>query len=68
MNQDSLEDRKERFKALSRTERQALIREKIRAQGLEEGSGVKGATYDEEEVWNLIRITSCFPEMETRRS
>ncbi len=65
MNQDSLEDRKERFKALSRTERQALIREKIRAQGLEEGSGVKGATYDEEEVWNLIRITSCFPEMAT---
>ena len=66
-NQESQEEKKERFKALSSAERKALIRTKMQAQGLEEGSGVKGATYDEDEVWDLIRITSCFPELQTKQ-
>ena len=47
-------------------ERKALIRAKMKAEGLEEGSGVKGAIYDEDQIWNLIRITSCFPEMQSK--
>ena len=67
-NQETPEERKERFKAMSSAERKALIREKMKAEGLEEGSGVKGATYDEDEVWDLIQVTSCFPELQTKRA
>ena len=55
--------RKERFKAMPSLQRQTLIKEKMKAQGLEEGSGVKDAAYDKDEVWELIQISSCFPEM-----
>ena len=34
------------------------------AEGLEEGSEVKPlSSYDREEIWNLIEITSCFPKI-----
>ena len=65
--QETPEERKERFKAMSSAERRVLIRAKMKAEGLEEGSGVKGATYDEDKVWDLIRITSCFPEMQAKK-
>ena len=51
---------------MTSTERKALIMAKMKAEGLEEGSGIKGATYDEDEVWDLIRITRCFPEMQIK--
>ena len=60
-------ERKERFKAMSSAARKKLIREKMLAEGLEEGSGVLGATYDEDELWDLIRIVSCFPELQIKR-
>ena len=63
-NQDTLEERKRRFKAMSSHERKALLRKKMKAEGLEEGSGVKPlSSYDSEEIWDLIEITSCFPKM-----
>ena len=52
---------------MSSDQRKKLIKEKMNAQGLEEGSGVKGATYDKDEVWDLIRIASCFPEMQSKQ-
>ena len=58
-NQETPEARKERFKAMSSAERKSLIRAKMKAQGLEEGSGVKGSTYDDDEVIDLIQITRC---------
>ena len=62
-NQDTLEERKRRFKAMSSYERKALLRKKMKAEGLEEGSGVKPlSSYDREEIWDLIEITSCFPK------
>ena len=61
--QETPEERKERFKAMSSAERRVLIRAKMKAEGLEEGSGVKDATYDEDEVWELIQITSCFSDV-----
>ena len=69
-NQETPEERKERFKAMSSAERKALIREKMSLEGLEEGSGVRGkglSSYDRDEVWDLIRVTSCFPEMQTKK-
>ncbi len=67
-NQETQEERKERFKAMTSAQRKSQIRAKMKAEGLEEGSGVQGATYDEDEVRDLIRITSCLPEMRTNQS
>ncbi|WP_320676204.1 hypothetical protein [Prochlorococcus sp. MIT 1300] len=67
--QESNEKRKERFKAMSSAQRKALIRAKMKVEGLEEGSGVPGKTlssYDRNEIWGLIQVTSCFPEMQAR--
>ena len=61
------EERQERFKAMTSAERKALIRSKMKEKDLEEGSGVLGATYDEDEVWDLICITRCFPEMQIKQ-
>ena len=66
---ETKQERKERFKAMSSDERKALIREKIKAKGLKEGSGVPGkelSSYDRDEIWDLIQVTSCFPEMQTK--
>ncbi|KGG33608.1 hypothetical protein EV10_0448 [Prochlorococcus marinus str. SS51] len=52
---------------MSSAERQALIRAKMKAEGLQEGSGVIGVAYDEGEVWDLILITSFFPEMQSKK-
>jgi len=66
---ESRQARKERFKAMSSTERKALIRAKMKAEGLQEGSGVPGkdlSSYDRDEIWDLIQVTSCFPEMQSK--
>ncbi len=63
------EDRKKRFEAMSSHERKILIKEKMNAQGLKEGSGVPGkdlSSYDRDEIWDLIQVTSCLPEMRTK--
>ena len=68
-NQETLEERKLRFKAMSSYERKALLRKKMKAQGLEEGSGVAGknlSSYERNEIWDLIQLPSCFPEMQTK--
>ena len=63
------EERKKRFQAMSSYQREALLRKKMKAQGLVEGSGVKPlSSYDTNEVWDLIQITSCFPEMQAKPS
>jgi len=66
---ETSEDRKERFKAMSSAEREALIRAKMKAAGLQEGSGIPGknlSSYDRDEIWDLIQVTKCFPEMQTK--
>ncbi len=66
---ESREDRKERFKAMSSAERKALIRAKMKVEGLQEGSGVPGkdlSSYDRDEIWDLIKVTSCLPEMRSK--
>ena len=65
---ESPEERKERFKSMSSAERKSLIRAKMKAEELQEGSGVPGkdlSSYDRNEIWDLIQMTSFFPEMQT---
>ncbi len=65
LNKDRLnkEERKKRFKSMSSSERQALILKKMKAIGIEVGSGIPNKKYDSKEVYELIHIASCFPEL-----
>ncbi len=68
-SQETSKERKQRFKAMSSAERKALIRAKLKAEGLQEGSGVPGkdlSSYDQYEVWDLIKVTSCIHEVRTK--
>ncbi len=47
-------------------ERQDLILEKMKAKGIEVGSGVPEKKYDSEEVFELIHISSHFPELRNK--
>ena len=65
------EDRKERFKSMSSNERKVLIRKKMEAEGLQEGSGVQGknlSSYDRDNIWDLIQVTSCLSKMQIKQS
>ena len=62
--------RKKRFKSMSSDERKALIRKKMKAEGLQEGSGVPGkdlSSYDRDEIWELIQITHFFSELKAQK-
>ena len=67
MHKETKEERKRRFKSMKSSERHALIRELMKEKGLKEGSGVPNKTYDKNEVFELIRITSCFPELRNNK-
>ena len=71
MAKETSEERKKRFKSMTSNERKTLIREKMKVQGLKEGSGVPGkdlSSYDRDEIWEMIQVTSCFAEMQTKPS
>ena len=57
------EERREKYKTMSSQERQELILKKMKAKGIEIGSGVPNKKYDSEEVYDLIHIANCFPEL-----
>ena len=48
---------------MSRSERQELILRKMKAKGIKVGSGVINKKYDSSEVYELIQIAKCFPEL-----
>ena len=48
-------------------ERRELILKKMKAKGIEVGSGVPDKRYDSEEVYELIHIANCFPELRDKR-
>ena len=50
------------FKSLTTAQRQELILKKMKAKGIEVGSGVPDKKYESEEVYELIHIANCFPE------
>ncbi len=57
------EDRTKRFKSMSSSERQELILIKMKAKGIEVGSGVPHKKYNSEEIYELMYIVNCFPEL-----
>ena len=57
------EERREKYKTMSSQERQELILKKMKAKGIEIGSGVPNKKYNSEEVYELIHIANCFPEL-----
>ena len=57
------EERRKKYKSMSSQERQELILKKMKAKGIEVGSGVPNKKYDSEEVYELIYMANCFPEL-----
>ena len=56
------------FKSISSSERQELILKKMKALGIEVGSGITNKEYDSKEVYELIHITNCFPELREKKN
>ena len=48
-------------------QRQELILKKMKAKGIEVGSGVPDKKYESEEVYELIHIANCLPESREKR-
>ena len=61
------EERTKRFKSMSSIERQELILKKMKALGIEVGSGIPEKKYDNKEVYELIHIAKCFPELREKK-
>ena len=55
------------FKSLTSEQRQELILKKMKAKGIEVGSGVPDKKYENEEVYELIHIANCFSELREKR-
>ena len=60
-------DRTKRFKSMSSIERQKLILKKMQDLGLAVGSGVPNKKYDSKEIYELIHIANCFPEIREKK-
>ena len=57
------EERIKKFKSMSSMQRKELILKKMKERGIEVGSGIPNKKYDSNEVYELIHIASCFPEL-----
>ena len=61
------EERIKRFKSMSSIQRQELLLKKMKDRGIEVGSGIPNKKYDSKEVYELIHIVSCFPELREKK-
>ena len=61
------EERTKRFKSMSSLQRKELILKKMKERGIEVGSGIPNKKYDSEEVYDLIQIANCFPELREKK-
>ena len=52
---------------MSSIQRQELILKKMRERGIEVGSGIPNKKYDNNEVYELIHISKCFPELREKK-
>ena len=52
---------------MSSIERQELIFNKMKARGIEVGSGVPNRKYDNKDIYELIHILNCFPELREKK-
>ena len=62
------EERRKKYKSMSSEESQELIFKKMKNKVIEVGSGVPNKKYDSEEVYELIHIANCFPELREKDS
>ncbi len=61
------EERIKRFKSMSSKQRQELILKKMKEKGIKIGSGIPNKKYDSQEVFELIHIANCFPELRKKK-
>ena len=61
------EERTKRFKSMSSLQRQELILKKMKERGTEVGSGIPNKKYHSQEVYELIKIANCFPELREKK-
>ena len=61
------QERIKRFKSMSSSERKKLILKKMKAIGIDSGSGVPNKKYHSSEVYELIQIVNCFPELREKK-
>ena len=52
---------------MSSSERQELILKKMKTKGIEVGSGIPNKIYDSKEVYELIHLANCFPELREKK-
>ena len=52
---------------MSSEQRQKLILKKMYEKGINVGSGVPDKKYDSNEIYELILIANCFPELREKR-
>ena len=57
------EERTKRFKSMSSIQRQELILKMLKDRGIEVGSWFPNKKYDSKEIYELIHIANCFPEL-----
>ena len=57
------EERRKKYKSMSSQERQELILKKMKDQKIEVESGVPNKIYDSDEIYELIHLANCFPEL-----
>ena len=60
-------ERTKRFKSMSSMQRQELILKKMKERGIEVGSGISNKKYDSQELYELIHIANCFPELREKK-
>ncbi len=53
---------------MSSIQRQELILKKMKDRGIQVGSGIPNKKYDSKEVYELIHIAKCFPELREKIS
>jgi len=61
------EERIKRFHSMPSIQRQELILKKMKEKGIEVGSGIPNKKYDNKEVYELIHIANCFPELREKK-
>ena len=61
------EERIKRFESMSRSQRQELILKKMKERGIEVGSGIPNKKYDSKEIYELIHIANCLPELREKK-
>ena len=60
------EERLKRYKSMSSMQRRDLIK-KMKDRGIEVGSGIPNKRYDNKDVYELIHIANCFPELRNKK-